>query len=418
MSEQPLNFRRSVTILRHRIAAVGIVAAVGFVAGAGYTELNLPMHQANALVVLPASNANTATQAVIATSGPVLQGALPSIHPAVSGPALRSRVQVTPVGGDVLEIMAQSSSDAQAESMANAVADSYVAYVGAANPPVGQVTAQVLAPATSATATRLPVRMGATAILGALAGALIGIIGALAIGRRSGQLRERDEIADAIGIPVLASVPVARPADAARWARLLEDYEPSVTEGFRLRHALADLDLADGRADGSSLTVLSLASDRRALALGPQLARFAASDGIQTTLVIGPQQDPSTVKALHAAALASARPSDRLRVTVAGQDGGDQQPGTTLSVVVTVVDGQTPRITNPMRTTATVLGVSAGAATAEQLARVAASAAANGHRITGILVADPDPADPTTGRLPQLARTSQNMPTRLTGTLR
>ena len=43
-----------------------------------------------------------------------------------------------------------------------------------------------------------------------------------------------------------------------------------------------------------------------------------------------------------------------------------------------------------MRTTATVLGVSAGAATAEQLARVAVVAAADGREITGILVADPD----------------------------
>ena len=57
-----------------------------------------------------------------------------------------------------------------------------------------------------------------------------------------------------------------------------------------------------------------------------------------------------------------------------------------------------------MRTNATVLGVSAGAATADQLARVAVSAAANGSEITGILVADPDSADPTTGRVPQLAR--------------
>ena len=69
-----------------------------------------------------------------------------------------------------------------------------------------------------------------------------------------------------------------------------------------------------------------------------------------------------------------------------------------------------------MRTTATVLGVSAGAATAEQLARVAASAAADGREIAGILVADPDPADHTTGRLPQLARPAQRrMPTRVTG---
>ena len=70
-----------------------------------------------------------------------------------------------------------------------------------------------------------------------------------------------------------------------------------------------------------------------------------------------------------------------------------------------------------MRTTATVLGVSAGAATAEQLARVAVSAADDGRDIAGIIVADPDPADHTTGRLPQPARPAQRrLPTRLTGT--
>ena len=69
-----------------------------------------------------------------------------------------------------------------------------------------------------------------------------------------------------------------------------------------------------------------------------------------------------------------------------------------------------------MHATATVLGVSAGAATAEQLARVAVSAAADGREIAGILVADPDSADHTTGRIPQLARPGQHrMPTRMTG---
>ena len=57
-----------------------------------------------------------------------------------------------------------------------------------------------------------------------------------------------------------------------------------------------------------------------------------------------------------------------------------------------------------MSAAVTVLAVSAGAATAEQLARVAASAADNGRDIAGILVANPDPSDQTTGRLPQLAR--------------
>jgi len=85
-------------------------------------------------------------------------------------------------------------------------------------------------------------------------------------------------------------------------------------------------------------------------------------------------------------------------------------------VVVAVVDGKNPQMPDTMHTTATLLGVSAGAATADQLARVAVSAGSDGREITGILVADPDSADATTGRLPQLGRRGhRRMPTRMTG---
>jgi hypothetical protein len=67
-----------------------------------------------------------------------------------------------------------------------------------------------------------------------------------------------------------------------------------------------------------------------------------------------------------------------------------------------------------IRTTATLLGVSSSAATADQLARIAVSADDDGHEISGILVADPEPTDHTTGRIPQLARpTQRRQPTRL-----
>jgi hypothetical protein len=64
-------------------------------------------------------------------------------------------------------------------------------------------------------------------------------------------------------------------------------------------------------------------------------------------------------------------------------------------------------MTGTMGTNATVLGVSAGAATAEQLARSATSAAADGREVAGILVADPEPTDRTTGRIPQPPRPSR-----------
>ena len=105
-----------------------------------------------------------------------------------------------------------------------------------------------------------------------------------------------------------------------------------------------------------------------------------------------------------------------LRVTESDHGDASQLPGGVLSVVVAVVDGRAPRVASTMRATMTVLGVASGAVTAQQLTRVAASAAADGRDIAGILVADPDPADQTTGLLPQLARTGEHrMPTRMSG---
>jgi hypothetical protein len=165
--------------------------------------------------------------------------------------------------------------------------------------------------------------------------------------------------------------------------------------------------------------VLSLSTDRKALALGPQLAAFAAAAGIPTALVIGPGQDANVAATLHTACAAAAPPkiSRYLRVAVSNDAQAGQLPGIVLVVVVAIVDGQAPRVADTMRATATVLGVSAGAATADQLARIAVSAATDGREIAGILVADPDVADRTTGRVPQVARPGlRAMPTRITGT--
>src|SRR5262249_32762513 len=131
-------------------------------------------------------------------------------------------------------------------------------------------------------------------------------------------------------------------------------------------------------------------------------------------------QDPNTTATLRAACAAppeSSRRPENLRVAVSDHaEAPDRLPGAGLIVVVAVVDGQTPRVADTMRTTATVLGVSAGKVTADQLAPVAVSAANSGRDISGILVADPDSADHTTGRLPEVSRPGQRrMPSRVTG---
>ena len=243
-----------------------------------------------------------ATQAVIVRSTPVLSAALPSVRPAMSLDALRADIQVNSLTGYIISVSAESKLAADAQATANAVAKSYIAYVNSSNSPIQQVSARMLQPATSARGENRWLALALTALIGALAGALIGIIAALAISRKDQRLWKRDEIASSIGIPVLASFPVRHPRDAVGWTAVLEDYEPG--RPGRVAHAsspcsiwgFADMSvnngaLNNGDGGGASLAVLSLASDPGAIALGPQLAVLAAFLGIPTTLVVGPQQD-------------------------------------------------------------------------------------------------------------------------------
>jgi capsular polysaccharide biosynthesis protein len=440
MSEQALDLKGSAQIVRRHKVVVCVFAALGLLAGVGWTLHRPPMLSSEALVnvVLPPSeqaagptqagvtsvNPAIGTQIVIAGSTPVLESALRTLGASMPLATLQRRVQVTNVANtDILTISAEGKTAAQAEEIANAVANSYVATTR--NARVGQVQARVLEAANSASGPSLFSRLPSVGVLGVLVGALVGAIAVLAIYRRDRRLRKRDEIADSIGVPVLASIRVVHPSGAAGWTKLFEGYEPGAVDAWRLRKALQFLGLTDIKLAGAqpvalSLEVISFSGDSAALALGPHLAVFAASQGIPTALVVGPQQNVKAAATLQAACAAppsASRPSSQLQLMVRDHDSGTRPPGVALTVIVAVVDDRNPQVAETTRTTATVLGISAGAVTAEQVARAAASAAAAGRDITGILVADPDREDHTTGSLPQLSRPTQRRgPTRITGT--
>ena len=424
MSEEALDLRRSVQIVRRHKVVWSIVTLLGLFAGVAYVMFSPPTLVSSALVALPASARNITTEVVIAGSDPVLTGAIRRLGQATSLQAMQSRVHVKSLSPGIISISAQGKTAAQAEATANAVANSFVDYLGSAKNQGLQMQAKVFQPAINATGASQRQRMVVYGLLGALLGAVIGAIAVLAIFRGTRRLRERDQIADAIGVPVLASVPVVRPSGAGGWITLFEEYHPGVVTAWHLRSALRHLGLGDvsltgvSTREGFSLAVLSLSADRKALALGPQLAVYAASLGIPTALVVGPQQDENATATLRAAcdAPTPSKRSRSLQVTVSDKHGIDRPLGAALTVVVAVVDGEAPQVASTMRTAATVLGVSAGAVTADALARVAASAATDGREIAGIFVADPDPADRTTGRVPQLTRPEHpKMPTRVDG---
>jgi capsular polysaccharide biosynthesis protein len=414
-----MDFRRFwQAVWRHKYIVV-LCVIVGVGAGIAYSVESPPLLTGTTLVVLPtAAKYNIQTQVLVASSDPVLLEAAETVRPPMSLQLLRQRVQVGNLTPSVVSISGKATTASRAEDLANAVANSYLAYIKAPSSPGGVLPGRILEAATTTTGSPMRTRIEEGAF-GGLAGLLIGIVIALMFGRADKRLRERDDIADAIGIPVLASIPALRPSDAAGWTRLLGGYEPSVVDAWSLRKALRYLGLTDVRGasnTGISLTVVTISGDRPALALGPQIAAFGASLGIQTAIVVGPQQDPGTATLAAACGGTADGPSGR-PFNISLHTGSDRQSGAALTVVVAVVDGQQPQLAGTMQTTATILGVSAGAATAEQLARVAVNAATDGREISGIVVADPDPTDVTTGRLPQAERSGhRRMPNRMTGT--
>jgi capsular polysaccharide biosynthesis protein len=261
--------------------------------------------------------------------------------------------------------------------------------------------------------------------LGALLGALLSALAVLTIARTDPRARLRDEIADAVGSPVMASVSSRPQRSVVGWSTLLETYTAGPVDAWAFRQLLRALIPAEARTQirkgdtrragavdhPRSVTVVSLSGDSRALALGPQLAAFMAGLGISTRLL-------TAVGNEHAAPLWAAcsaeRQSDPRPGLVVGEVRADETAE--FTVVLAVVDRRDPQLGHALRTATTLLSVSAGAATEEELARLAVAVDDAGHLIDGIVVADPDRSDRTTGRHSLDERNRKfSAPVRLTG---
>ncbi len=97
-------------------------------------------------------------------------------------------------------------------------------------------------------------------------------------------------------MPVLASIPVDHPSDAGTGPGCSRNTSQAWSTRWQLRTALRYLGQAEivsprQRATACSVAVALAVFRPGGAALGPQLAVFAASLGIPTALVIGPQQD-------------------------------------------------------------------------------------------------------------------------------
>ncbi|HEV2068419.1 MAG TPA: hypothetical protein VGR26_01350 [Acidimicrobiales bacterium] len=232
--------------------------------------------------------------------------------------------------------------------------------------------------------------------LGAVAGIFTGTVVALMLEHRDRRIRTRDEIADAIGAPVVASLPVPSGGSVGDHAVILARWAPSVVENVALRHAFSDLGLTGGSAP-ANVVVVTLPGDGAALRLASQLAAFAATLQTPTAFVVATQHATATPLA---AACRERIPRPHLCVHgVAGDITAEELRWADLTVTVVVVEGEDIALPTWGRPTVAAIAVSSGFATADALASTALSYLDTGHPIRGVLVANPEPSDRTTGKL-------------------
>ncbi|MGO9857371.1 MAG: hypothetical protein ACLPYY_20310 [Acidimicrobiales bacterium] len=147
MNEQPLNLRASLQEIWRRRLLVIVVAALCGLGGLVYGLLRPANETAVALVLLPSSTASGSgnsgnsgnsgmagngidTEALIARSTPVLAAAGAKVSPPLGALGVEKLVTVTPLSGQILQIQAQARASRYAVELANAVAASYVDYIG------------------------------------------------------------------------------------------------------------------------------------------------------------------------------------------------------------------------------------------------------------------------------------------------
>ena len=278
----------------------------------------------------------------------------------------------------------------------------------------------VIQHATEATGPSTLLRLVTWAPFGAVLCTILAAVVLLGLARRDSRLRLRDEIADAVGSPVLASIRSRPQRSVAGWSTLLETYEATPVESWAFRQLLRGVVPADHKLKSRAaekldypqlLTVVSLAGDGRGVAIGPQLAAFAASHGVLTRLVTAVGQE-------RAPALWAACAADREAVTRPALHVGDMPANgiIDLTIILVVVDRDQPDLGEVPEGEAVILSVAAGTASEQELARVALAVDDTGRRIDGIVVADPDRTDRTSGRHTMDERSSRPaLPVRLTG---
>jgi capsular polysaccharide biosynthesis protein len=515
MSEQSVDLRSTLAVVRRNIVTISIVGVVGLAAGGVFALVHPPEYSSSALVLMPvqkdasgqASAADIDTDMKVATSDVVLEPAGSSLQPQMSAGELGTYVSVSAATADVMEIRASGSTAAQARQRAQAVAEAEVAYTeqsqsslsnaqraalagreqtlqsnldtvnreieqaksriskeDPASPegrgdatalaqlgaqqadlslqidrlkdqeqPDGTIpTAHIIQNAVPATRPGIAPHFILFYFIGLVLSVLLATIVLTVLDRRDRRVRYRDEMADALGSAVVASVSSRVPRTVAGWASVLQSYQPGIQDAWALRQVLREVTGPHGGSQpvdkpgkptkataakrgraGATVLVIALSDDLRGVAVGAQLASYAASVGIRTRLYAAQRHESA---AGLWAACHRGQGQEELRPGLFVDTGATSVRDPQLTVVLAVLDRRNPEVSVSTDVTRALFAVSSGAVTAEDIARAAVAADDAGCVLSGLIVADPDDLDRTTGRMLQHERSRQVvLPARVTG---
>jgi capsular polysaccharide biosynthesis protein len=260
-------------------------------------------------------------------------------------------------------------------------------------------------------------RLPLIALLGALAGLIAGCVVAVGLAKGDRRLRSRDAIAAAMGVPVVASMWARRCKKVGDWKRLLERAKsPSPVEAWNARRVFRRLVVPIGAPDIPEIIevrLLAFSGDEAAAAAGIKMVGAAATLGMSSLLEI---EDTHSVLAPLRAACAVAQGGAASGTAVelkAVSTTTSELAGLVATVRLEAVDPGRPKVNISSGTT--LLLVSSGFATSAELARAALAVSDAGSPIAGVVVANPDPDDHTTGLLPDAGEPLGRMPRSLNG---
>ena len=236
------------------------------------------------------SQERVVSYAALATSEQVAARAIDQLKAPLSIGELRSKITATPQPKTVLlDISVTDADPAQAQTYANAVADSLVGLVAeletsrrGGSPAAGAIVVDDANYPTEAGGLGLVTRIG----LGAVAGLLLGIIIAVILGVVDKRLRGRETVESASDFAILGGLPL----DSSRPHFLVADLAAGGLYAERIRELRTNLRFATTRSGGGQARVIAVTSpsgEEGRTTVAIDLAAAIAETGRSVVLVDG-----------------------------------------------------------------------------------------------------------------------------------